>query len=142
MTADGQQEPENQQVQAHPAPAASGLTVPPLAPNSIPTTPAAIETAGREAQGLADGNLDQIARRNHHTRRETIRNIVHWLKISFLLLISVLIILAVLIVAIHWMTPWYFLSDGQLKTLQTMLASSLVTGIATTMGKNILKDVS
>lgn len=115
--------------------------VPPLARDSIPSTAAAIEASTNEAQALADGKLEAIAAQNSHRRREDVRNLIHRMKLIFLVALGLLLLAAIVIVSIHYMSPWGFLSKDQLSTLQTILASSVISSVATFGAKSVTNDL-
>lgn len=123
------------------APPAPAPQIPPLRADSIPSNPAARQASESEAKALSDGKLESIATQNSHRRREHVRTMFHIMKLVHVAVLGVLVLAAIIIVAIHHMTPWSFLSPEQLSTLQTMLASSVVTGIATFGAKNVIKDL-
>jgi polyferredoxin len=64
------------------------------------------------------------------------------LKVGYILIVALVILIAFLELAIHWMTPWSFLTAAQLEQLQTIFTSSIATAVAGAFGRGILKDIN
>ncbi|WP_156170423.1 hypothetical protein [Luteimonas sp. FCS-9] len=136
MTAEQQ---DDQQPQAPPA--RTTLVVPALEVGDIPDGDD--RKARREASAIANESLEveAKARVRRVQRREAIRDIVHWLKIAFILIFALGILASLAIVGLHIMTPVSFLTPEQLGTLKTVLTSSLVTGAAGALFKSVQRDL-
>lgn len=120
---------------------------PPLPPepeDALPEIPALPEflqgtpdrKAYAESAGFAHKNLEEVAGRNEHTRRQRLLENMSWAAVIMFWLGVAIVAAAVVSVAWHYLLPESFawLSTRQLEKLQAMLLSgtvfSLISGYA------------
>ncbi|MDQ6869142.1 MAG: hypothetical protein M3178_12355 [Pseudomonadota bacterium] len=86
----------------------------------------------KEAAAVAAGTLEEESKRAEHRRTERLRNHVNRAAIAAVWLFFLLFAFGIVAVAWHYLTPekYAWLSDSQLTTLKTFLASGAITGTA------------
>lgn len=88
-----------------------------------------INLANIEAESFSNEELEQVAKKNEHGRREGAKNIFHYGNILLLIVVFTGIIISVLVMFFHWVSPqqWHFLLPNQIDTIKTILFSALAT---------------
>lgn len=102
-------------------------------PSLLPPENGSDGKAVKEAQALADNDYEEQAKRNEYRRSEVFKDTIEKIAIYFIWLGAAIVLLALLSIAFHLLAPisCHYLSKDQLATIQSILASGLVSGVAT-----------
>ncbi|NYZ16633.1 hypothetical protein HL658_29155 [Azospirillum sp. RWY-5-1] len=90
------------------------------------------DKAEKEANAIARGDLEDIASKKEHGRREEIRDELLWHAKWTIRFVGAMCILAVAVFSFHYLAPanWHWLNEDQLGSVKTFLFSGAVIGVA------------
>ncbi|MFZ2752653.1 MAG: hypothetical protein WAZ48_04320 [Lysobacteraceae bacterium] len=121
---------------------AGNAVVPRVRSESIPQEDGASDAANKEAIAIGAGNLEATAKKNDHSRKEQLRDLVHYCSLFVITIVTFLAVLGVVVLSLQYIMPeswgYYRLSEDQLNKLQLVLAAAIGSQALTTYGRKVL----